>query len=299
MKLSKTVVSERLSIRERQRGWLYAALGMLVVSTDSFFVRWSGTEVWNLVFWVALFSLGVYFVMAWRNQEPNPLQTLRHFPLPVAVIALLATVSQVCYITAVTRTTVANVVVIVGASPVIVALVGRVFFAERASRRVWVAIFVTFLGMVVIVAGSLGEPNLDGDLLAVVAVVAFSLSVNVWRRLPQMSRVTGLSAAAILSVLVASFFASPLSLDAQAFVACVGMGIFNPLGRLLHTNAPRYAPAAEVALFTPVETIAASLWAFLAFAEVPSLRTVIGATVIIAGVLYGTVTVQHRIINRQ
>ena len=286
-------MGERLSIRDRQRGWLYAALGMLVVSTDSFFVRWSGAEVWSLVFWVALFSLGVYFVMAWRNREPNPLHTIRRYPLALVAIAVLATVSQVCYITAVTRTAVANVVVIVGASPVIVALVGRVFFAERASRRVWVAIFVTFLGMVVIVAGSLGEPNLDGDLLAVVAVVAFSVSVNVWRRLPQMSRVTGLSAAAILSVLVASFFATPFSLDLQAFVACVGMGLFNPLGRLLHTNAPKYAPAAEVALFTPVETIAASLWAFLAFAEVPSIRTVIGATVIIAGVLYGTVTVQQ------
>ena len=99
---------------------------------------------------------------------------------------------------------------------------------------------------------------------------------------------------AVLSVAVASAFASPFSLDGRTYLACLGMGVLNPLGRLLHTNAPRYAPAAEVALFTPVETVAASLWAWLAFSEVPAVGTVVGAVIIIAGVLYGTVASRER-----
>lgn len=74
------------------------------------------------------------------------------------------------------------------------------------------------------------------------------------------------------------------------FAAIGGMGVvFNPLGRIFHASAPRYAPAAEVALFTPVETVAAPIWAWLAFQEVPPEQTVFGAVVIVAGVLYGTV----------
>ena len=267
---------------------------MLVVSTDSFFVRWSRAEVWDLVFWVALISLVTYFVTGSRSESMNPIRSWRRFPIPLTAIAVLSTVSQISYITAVTRTTVSNVVVIVGASPVTVALVGRVFFSEKTSRRVWTAIAVTFAGMTVIVAGSVGEPNLDGDLLAVAAVLAFSIGVNIWRRWPEMSRIVGLSMAAVLSVIVASFFASPLALDGRAYLACLGMGLLNPLGRLLHTNAPRYAPAAEVALFTPVETVAASVWAWLAFSEVPKVGTVIGAAIIIVGVLYGTVAAGKR-----
>ena len=263
---------------------------MLVVSTDSFFVRWSGAEVWDLLFWVSFISVGFYLVAGWRRGSTDALRAWLKFPLPLSVIALLATVSQVTFIAAVTRTSIANVVVIVGASPVIVALVGRVFFRERTSRRVWIAIFVTFLGMVVIVSGSIGQPNLDGDLLAVVAVAAFSVGVNIWRRWPEMSRISGLLVASALSIIIAAFFAAPLSLDGRAFLACLGMGLLNPLGRLLHSSASRYAPAAEVALFTPVETLAAPLWAVLAFSEVPTLGTVIGATIIIGGVLYGTVT---------
>ncbi|MDE0700284.1 MAG: EamA family transporter [Acidimicrobiaceae bacterium] len=293
-------MTQRLRVHGRSRGWLYAGCGMLVVSTDSFFVRWSRAEVWDLVFWVALISLVTYFVTGSRfvtglgRESMNPIRSWRRFPIPLTAIAVLSTVSQISYITAVTRTTVSNVVVIVGASPVMVALVGRVFFSERTSRRVWTAIVLTFAGMTVIVAGSVGEPNLDGDLLAVAAVLAFSIGVNIWRRWPEMSRIVGLSMAAVLSVVVASFFASPLTLDGRAYLACLGMGLLNPLGRLLHTNAPRYAPAAEVALFTPVETVAASLWAWLAFSEVPKVGTVVGAVIIIGGVLYGTVTAREQ-----
>ena len=273
---------------------MYAAVGMLVVSTDSFFVRWSRAEVWDLVFWVSLISLVTYYATGRRTESISVVRSWRRFPVPLTAICVLATVSQVSYIAAVTRTSVSNTVVIVGAAPVMVALVGRAFFGERATRRVWTAIVVTFAGMTVIVAGSVGEPNLDGDLLAVAAVLAFSVGVNIWRRWPEMSRPVGLSMAAVLSVVVASFFASPFSLDGRAYLACLGMGVLNPLGRLLHTNAPRYAPAAEVALFTPVETVAASLWAWLAFSEVPKLGTVVGAVIIVGGVLYGTVASRER-----
>ena len=308
-------MAERLRLVGRSRGWLYAGSGMLIVSTDSFFVRWSRAEVWDLVFWVSLISLVTYSVTGSRlvtgsgivsgsrsltcagmvndSASMNPIRSWRRFPIPLTATALLATVSQVSFFAAVTRTTVSNVVVIVGAAPVMVALVGRVFFGERTSRRVWTAIVVTFAGMTVIVAGSLGEPNLDGDLLAVAAVLAFSVGVNIWRRWPEMSRIVGLSMAAVASVVVASFFASPLMLDGRAYLACLGMGLCNPLGRLLNSSAPKYAPAAEVALFTPVETVAASLWAWLAFSEVPKVGTVLGAAIIIGGVLYGTVTARE------
>jgi drug/metabolite transporter (DMT)-like permease len=76
----------------------------------------------------------------------------------------------------------------------------------------------------------------------------------------------------------------------RVFVAAGLMGLlFNPLGRLSYTTAPKYAPTAEVALFAPVETVAATIWAWWFFSERPSAATVIGGVVVLAGVLYGTV----------
>jgi len=75
----------------------------------------------------------------------------------------------------------------------------------------------------------------------------------------------------------------------KAWISLVLMGaIFGPISRVLLARAPRYLPAAEVGLFTPVETVAASLWAWLFFSEVPPSTTFIGGALVVAAVLWGT-----------
>jgi drug/metabolite transporter (DMT)-like permease len=63
--------------------------------------------------------------------------------------------------------------------------------------------------------------------------------------------------------------------------------VVGPLARVLIATAPRYLPATEVALFAPVETVLATLWAYLAFDEAPSTRTWVGGAIILAAVLWG------------
>ncbi|WP_419842852.1 hypothetical protein [Candidatus Poriferisodalis sp.] len=50
--------------------------------------------------------------------------------------------------------------------------------------------------------------------------------------------------------------------------------VCNPLGRLAYSNAPKYAPPGEVALFAPVETVAGIVWAAAFLREYPALITV-------------------------
>lgn len=262
---------------------------MLLVSTDSFFIRWSEQDSWTINFWVSLFSLVLYVAIGRITREPNPAAAYRAAGWPLAAVAVGATLSQLAFVTAVTRTSVANVVVIVAATPIVAAFISKVFLGESTSRRVWTAIAITFSGVLIIVARSVGEPTLDGDLLAIGAIVAFAVNMNIWRRFPDMSRVTGLASAAVLVMGVSLVAGVTFAIDGRALAAVVGMGlVFNPLGRLFHTHAPRFAPTSEVAMFTPIETVAASLWAWIGFSEVPEAWTVVGGVVVIAGMLYGT-----------
>jgi len=254
----------------RQRGWALAALGMLLVSTDSLFIRLSETSPWNMAFLVAVFALPIMVGLAWRFDDRASAAGIRAHGWPLLLIGLLAGTSQTAFIGAVTRTSVANVVTIVAAAPILAALVGWLVFGEQASRRVWIAIGVTVVGILIVVAGSLGSPNLDGDLLAMLAIAAFGVSINVWRRHPDMSVFVGLAASAVVMLAVSVWFANPSEFELRTWLAALAMGmIFNPLGRICHATAPRYAPAAEVALFTPVETVSAPIWAWLAFSERP------------------------------
>ncbi len=273
----------------RHRGWGLAALGMLLVSTDSYFIRLSELDGWTVAFLVSVGSLPVQIGLQRLLEGGQPLTVFRRSPRGLLTVGVLSGVSQLCFVIAVTRTDIANVVVIVASAPIAAAIVGRLFFGERTSRRVWTAIFITVIGVVIVVLGSVGEPNLTGDLLAMGAVLCFSINMNVWRHYRDQSRYVGLAIAAAATILFSVGFADPFGHSAKAYLACAGMGlVFNPAGRLCHTSAPRYAPAAEVALFTPVETFAATTWAWIAFGDQPLARTFIGGAVVLIGLLYGT-----------
>jgi drug/metabolite transporter (DMT)-like permease len=274
---------------DRRLGWGLAALGMLLVSTDSLFVRLAEAGAVDMAFLVSACSLPVFLVLHRRLEAARPRPSLAEQGWPLLGVGALAAISQLAFITAVTRTAVANVVVIVAAAPVAAAVVARILLGERTTPRVWAAIAVTTIGIMVVVTGSLGQPTLDGDLLAVVAIVAFAFSLTIWRRHPELSRYLGLALASAITLVITAPLTSLTSLEPRTFAAAAAMGlVFSPAGRIAHSSAPRYAPAAEVALFAPVETVAATTWAWLAFAEAPESTAVAGGVIIIAGVFYGT-----------
>ena len=274
----------------RSLGWLLAGVGMLSVSTDSLWVRLSQAEAVDVAFWVACCALVVYSTFGrWVDRRPV-VESFRQYRLPLAGVGVLAAVSQISFITAITHTRVANVVAIVAASPLLAALCARLFLGERITRRVAVAIAVTMAGIAVIVSSSLGQPTLRGDFLALLAVAAFAMNLTIWRRFADLSRRAGLSTSAVIVIAVTSLFASPFSMDTRAYLAVAAMGLcFNPLGRLAHSNAPRFAPVSEVALFTPVETVAGTVWAAVFLSELPRPTAVVGAVVVLSGVFYGTI----------
>ncbi|MGB1610556.1 MAG: EamA family transporter, partial [Ilumatobacteraceae bacterium] len=146
----------------RRLGWLLAALGMLFVSTDAFFVRLSEVDAWTLGFLMAcgsVISLGGVAV-ARRGDVPPGAPLVSPVML---VIGGLNAMTQMLFITAVTRSEVSNVVVIVAAAPLFAALIAWVALRERTEPRVAAAIALTTVGIGSVMAGSLGTPTLDGD----------------------------------------------------------------------------------------------------------------------------------------
>ena len=273
----------------RRLGWGLAALGMLLVSTDSLWVRVSGADALDIAFIVGVLSLVLYGAMALRRSAAS-WASLRSEIRPLLAIGVLGAVSQLTFISAITHTEIPNVVAIVASAPVLGAAFAWVALRERTSPRVAAGIALTVVGIGMVVSTSVGSPNLVGDFLALVAVICFAASTVIWRRHQGMSRVVGLFLASAFVVIPTAFVANPGVLDAPALAALLVMGLVcNPLGRLSYSNAPKYAPASEVALFAPVETVAGIVWAAVFLSEYPEIITVTGAVVVILGMLYATV----------
>jgi drug/metabolite transporter (DMT)-like permease len=260
---------------------------MLFVSTDSLFVRLgegSGATMAFLMACGSTLSLGLGAIV-----RPGGRAAFRHSllttPRAILLAAVLGAATQFSFILAVTRTSVANVVVIVGASPIAAAIAAFFLLKERPERRVMGAIVVTAVGIGATMSGSLGSPSLGGDVVAVVAICAFGLSIVVWRKHPDLDRPSALALGSVVMALVTLPIVEWSSIDLRMLLAGGAMGLIaNPLGRMLYTAAPRYVPTAEVALFAPVETVAATVWAWWAFAEVPAARTILGGVIVLAAI---------------
>lgn len=273
----------------RRLGWLLAALGMLFVSTDAFFVRLSEVDAWTIGFLMACGSVVSLGAVAFARRDSVPAGTPLLSPM-MLVIGALNAVTQMLFITAVTRSEVSNVVVIVAAAPLFAALIAWVALRERTERRVAAAIALTTIGIGSVMAGSLGTPTLDGDLIAVLAILAFAGTIVIWRRQPGLDRPRTLVVGSVIMAAGSSLFADWSAIDSRALLAGAGMGlIFNPTGRMLYSSAPRFAPASEVAVFAPVETVAATVWVWVAFGEQPTATTVLGGVIVISSVLLATV----------
>ena len=273
----------------RRLGWLLAALGMLFVSTDAFFVRLSEVDAWTIGFLMACGSVVSLGAVAVARRDSVPEGTPLVSPM-MLVIGGLNALTQMLFITAVTRSEVANVVVIVAAAPLFAALIAWIALRERTEPRVAAAIALTTVGIGSVMAGSLGTPTLDGDLIAVLAILAFAATIVIWRRHPGLDRPRTLVVGSVIMAAAASLFAEWSTIDARALLAGAGMGlIFNPTGRMLYSSAPRFAPASEVAVFAPVETVAATVWVWVAFGEQPTATTVLGGVIVISSVLLATV----------
>ncbi len=269
---------------------LMALVGMLVISTDSLITRAADAEGWDVAFWYGAFSAPAMALYLTISEDDGPIAAVRRSGWLVLVSGALQTISTTAFILAIKNTTVANVVVIIAAAPLITAVLARVLLGERTQRRTWTGIALAMIGILIVVSGSVGGGGFTGDLLAVVAITAFGLNLTIWRRMPEMSRILVLAVAGVITATVAATQAQILGHPTKTYLLIGLMGLaLGPLGRVSLASATRYLTAAEVSLFTPVETIAASLWAWLFFSEVPGTRTWVGGAAIIAALIYGIV----------
>ncbi|GKQ52189.1 EamA family transporter [Bradyrhizobium sp. Ce-3] len=154
---------------------------------------------------------------------------------------------------------------------------------------------VALAGVAITVSGAEGITDYRGIGLACVMVLAISLMTVVIRR----HKGTPMIAAAALSNFLGSAVSLPLGLGIGAvtgadlgvlamFGACqVGLGL------TLFTVGSRLLPSAQASLIATLETPLMPFWVWLAFAEVPSLRALIGGALVMGAVVADIVVSQR------
>lgn len=237
---------------------------------------------WDQVFWRTLggtgaVALGLTFA-GWRRSHT----AWRAAGLAAWASAFCIAATFVVHVLAINATTVANVLFLQTASPLLMPLLAWGVLKERPERRTLVAVALAVGGLLPIVLASVGGGRLQGDLLALLCAFAGAANILIARHARAVNLVPVVVVAGIITLVVSLPLAHPLNIATGDAVTLMLLGAFQiGLGVSLFLFALRHLPAAPVALLTLLEPIVGPLLVWLIIGEVPPTATMLGGTIVI------------------
>lgn len=300
-------------------GHARAALGMVVVT-----LLWStagvvsrhlqAAESFEVTFFRSLFNLaGLGVALAWMRGRALWGELVRS-PRVVWMSGLCWSVMFTAFMVALTKTTVANVLVTMSISPLLTALFARAFLHHRLPVRTWAAIAVAGVGI-----GWMYGRNMqvaDADSLAGMAVaflVPLSTALN-YTVLHHAGRAKAAAPAgardahgadgtatpagepdmlsavligAAISALATLPIAWPFQANAHDLALLCGLGVFQlAVPCLLLVRLTRELPSPEIALLGLLEVIFGVLWAWIFVGEAPGDSALVGGGLVVGALAF-------------
>jgi drug/metabolite transporter (DMT)-like permease len=216
--------------------------------------------------------------------------------VPGLVVGVGFAVASVSFIIAIGYTTVANVVLIQAATPLLAALLAWIFYHERITFTTWIAIAAVIFGVVIMVSGSIGEgSSWIGTALAVLIPIVYAVATVITRRYQNIRQTPGVSLGCFLAMLVAATQASSFHVTGSELLILIAFGVCNlGLGRALWATGARMIPSALAALLGTAETMLSPVWVAIFHHEIPGIETVIGGLIILVSLLAYLLTALRR-----
>ncbi|MEJ6500456.1 MAG: DMT family transporter [Rhodobacterales bacterium] len=275
---------------ERILGILLVTISALVFSTVGLFIKSVSAGSWEVIFWRGVFAVAFSFIYVLaRGRIKREIFNMGKGGLLVAFVGAVATSA---FVPAFKLTTIANVTLIYAATPMIAAILAFAFVGERLSRAAIVGIGLAFIGVAIIVFGSLGQLNFTGDMLALVMTFGMASVIVLYRVFPA----TPAAGPAMLSLVIllapAMILGQPFGIDPDELPILAVFGLVFTIASITLAEGAKRISAGQTALLSVLETPLAPLLAWLVLVELPAIATVIGGSLVFCAVIYGQFSIK-------
>lgn len=241
------------------------------------------SDAWEITFWRSIFMSMFLTGWLWQQHRSRAWQRVHAVGLAGLLSGTLFTLMFIGFIFALSRTTVANTLIVVGSAPFFAAMFGRLFLREYVAPRTWLAMLAAFCGIVVMFFGAVSHERWIGALIALVVPVAYGLNVALLRRMhATVDMIPAILVAGVMSALVTFPFALPIEATGRDLLLLAIMGAVQlGLGCILMTIASRHLSAAELGLVSILETVFGTLSVWALVGERPSNAALAGGVIVI------------------
>jgi drug/metabolite transporter (DMT)-like permease len=270
------------------KGALLALLAFGIYATHDAVVKLMGADYspFQLIFFSVLFSFPLAMLMMVRDPNPGTLKPVHPWWMALRTGAAVLTGITAFYAFSVLP--LAQVYVIVFATPLIITILAIPILGEKVRIRRWIAVIVGLCGVMVVMRPGSTDLNL-GHLAALVAAVGGSVASIIVRKIGQEERpivlllYPMLANFAFVSVAL-PFVYKPMPIEHLGLVALMAM--LGWIGGVVIIAAYKAGEAVIVAPMQYSQIIWATAYGLLFFDESLDQSTMIGATIIIASGLY-------------
>lgn len=244
-------------------------------------------EGFEITFWRSFFcAAGVLAALAWQ-QRGNPLRPVLAMGWPGLLSGAMWAVMFVCFMLALTRTSVANTLLVSSLSPLLSALLARAVLGERIGAGTWFAIAAALFGIWWMVSDGVSAEGLAGMAIALGVPTAAAINLVILRKLhAHIDLAPAVLVGALLSCAATLPLALPLSASAHDLALLALLGLVQlALPCMLMVGAARHLTAHEIALICLLEVVLGPIWAWVGAGEAMGAATIQGGAIVLGALV--------------
>ncbi len=284
--------------RNRRLALVEGALAGTLFGTAAILIRFlTGVSVFSIALWrliIASFIFALVIMVSKRSYDWSP---IRREVGRVAILGVLLGLHFILFVSAVLDTSIINATVLVNTTAIWSMFVSSFLFKLKPSRVAMLGIFISFLGVIIITysdaAPGVWSLSLKGDLEAILAAVVESFYLSYGREVRRKSEIVPLmlmiyifSALTILVIGVGSGQSFIVPFQWALIAALIGLGILpTALAHSFYFSSLSHLKSFETAAMAMLEPIGATLLGILVFTEFPGPIFVLGAFLVIIGII--------------
>jgi drug/metabolite transporter (DMT)-like permease len=258
-----------------RRARLLLLLAAVLWSLAGIFIKFLALPPLTIVFYRSLFA-SLFFAFFVRKSIAAPKGAL-------LVSALVYTAAISAFVSANKITTAANAIALQYTAPMFVFVIVHFLFGEKITGVSWISLVLGMLGIAVICAGSAGQPDAAGVMIALLSGLLFSIYMISLRFLKEFNPGTltflnNVVCCLILLPLVGS--ALSLSLKEGWIVAVMGV-VQLGIPYWLFSKGLEQISVQEASLIVLIEPVLNPIWVALIVGELPSGATLVGGVFIV------------------
>ena len=239
-------------------------------------------------FIITLYRAGLVFVVLlpilfWRGRAVFNTSSIRLQVVRGGVGGL----GMLCVFTGLSMISLAEVTVLLFTVPIFATLLSIVFLSEKVGVRRWTAIFVGFLG-ILIIARPQGSVS-TGHLFILCAALSWSTSILIAKKLTEKDTVISITFWQAMGCVPLAFIASLFVWELPSFVQLGALLGIAALGTVGHAMLYAALKVGQVSVILPLDYIRI-IWSaglgFILFGQLPTLHLYVGSLLIIAATAF-------------